>query len=90
MFSYLCTYARNKIAHCPPAVRYIKYSWYTRYPKEKSQFWNLANIITPVAWMFTLLSMFTITLFAWISKSSLNKLGLKKSISIELTLIPFR
>ena len=37
MFSYLCTYARSKIVHCPPAVLYVKYSWYTRYPKEKSK-----------------------------------------------------
>ena len=56
----------------------------------KTKIWNLANIISPFSWMMTLLSILIIILFARISQITLCKLGLKKNVTVELTLIPFR
>ena len=37
-------------AHCPPAVEYSPYYFFSRYPLERTKLFNLQNLLTPGSW----------------------------------------
>ena len=48
-----CTYGRNKVTNCPPAVIYKQVYFITRFPDETTKIWNLTKLLTPTAWIWT-------------------------------------
>ena len=84
-----CTLSRIQYVNCVVPTNYSPYFWWSRFPQEKSSFWNLIKLFTPGAWSFIFLSL-TLTvvcmsLFTYIGK----KMGMK-SRTLEIILNPFR
>ena len=79
----------RKVGHCPPAVRYNPWYWWTRYPPEISKFWNLTKLFSPESWRWTFLTLLLITISLKFSTSVGSYLGMRSGTE-EVTLIPFR
>ena len=84
-----CTYGRSQVALCPHALIFYPNYWWTRYPQETSKFWNLINLFSPEAWMWTFLTLILITVTLYFASVLGSKLGLNVG-SDEVALIPFR
>ena len=84
-----CTYGRSQVALCPHALIFYPNYWWTRYPQETSKFWNLINLFSPEAWMWTFLTFILITVTLKFASILGSKIGLNVS-SDEVALIPFR
>ena len=52
----ICTHAKSLAGHCLPAAEYKSFYIWTKYPDEKTKLWNLANLLTPVAWLWSFIS----------------------------------
>ena len=48
------------VALCPPAIEYNPYYWWSRYPPKRTKILNLTELLSPISWMLTFVSMFTI------------------------------
>ena len=87
--SFSCNYDRSKVALCPHAVTFYPNYWWTRYPPETTKFWNLKNLFSPEAWMWTFLTFILVT----VSLKCASVLGSRIGLNIgseEVALIPFR
>ena len=75
--------------NCVPFVYGNEY-FFTRYPQEKTKFWNIIYLFTPKAWMWTFLSIFSIILVLFLARTLAVKLGLSADSTEEIILFPFR
>ena len=75
--------------HCVPLVYGQEY-FFTRYPLEKTKFWNIIYLLTPEAWMWTFLTIFTIVLVLYLARTLSVKMGLSGDSTEEIILFPFR
>ena len=75
--------------HCVPWV-YGPDFFFTRYPLEKTKFWNLIYLLTPESWMWTFISIFTIIFVLYLARILAVKLGLSADSTEEIILFPFR
>ena len=64
---YTCYHGRGTVAVCSPGFYYLPYYWFSKYPEKRSPAWNLVNIFTPMSWMFTVLSILSVTMFFLVS-----------------------
>ena len=89
MWGFGCTYARSKVALCPPAVTYQPLYFLSRYPLETSRLWNLKNLLTPVSWFAYFLTIFIVFSCLKLCCYVGRKLGLN-TVTEEIALVPFR
>ena len=82
-------YYQKVIVNCVP-MNYGQEYFFTRYPLEKTKFWNIIYLFTPEAWMWTFISIFTIILVLYLARTLSVKLGLSGDSTEEITLFPFR
>ena len=64
--------------------------FYSRYPLEKTKFWNLIYLFKPEAWMWTFISIFTIIISLYLARSLAVQIGLSVNSTEEIVLFPFR
>ena len=84
-----CTYGRNKVVNCPPAVVFLPSYFFTRYPLETTKVWNLLKLLSPTSWIWTISSILIIV----ISLKAFSSFGIYQGCSYssqEITLVPFR
>ena len=84
-----CTYGRSTVALCAHAVSFQPFYWFTRYPQETTKFWNLTNLFSPEAWMWTFLTFILIAVSLKFTSVLGSQIGLNIG-SEEVPLIPFR
>ena len=89
VFGYGCTYERSQVAHCPPAIQFIPYYFFTRFPLEETKIWNLVKLLTPISWFWTFVSIISIVVI--LKLFSLVGIGLGCTSEYQdITLVPFR
>ena len=84
-----CTYGRSKVAHCPPAVGYQPFYFFSRYPMETTKLWNLKNLLTPASWALYFVTITCIILSLKLTVYVGRMLGLN-NFTEEIALVPFR
>ena len=84
-----CTYGRNKVANCPPAVTYKQVYFITRFPDETTKIWNLTKLLTPTAWIWTFSAIVSIVIMLKCFTVVGTYLGNHTAVQ-DLTLVPFR
>ena len=84
-----CTYGISKVALCPPAVAYLPYYFYSRYPLETTRLWNLKNLLTPMSWFAYFITIISVIMSLKLSCYFGRKLGLNM-VTEEIALVPFR
>ena len=89
MAGFACTYGRSKVALCPPAVTYLPYYFFTRYPLETTKLWNLINLLTPSSWIWTFSAIISIIITMKVLTVVGSYLGSETSFQ-DVTLVPFR
>ena len=74
---------------CLPALHYLPYYFFTRYPLETTKVWNLFKLLTPTSWIWTfsaiVVIVFVLKCFTLIGTS----LGCITSVQ-DVTLVPIR
>ena len=89
-FNYACFLERGTVGVCSPGSLYLPMYWYSKYPEPKSPVWNLVNIFTPTSWMFTFLSIISVSIFFLVSaRVGATYFGLQ-TYREEIILSPFR
>ena len=86
---FVCTYERSKVALCPPALSYLPYYFFSRYPMKKTKLWNLKNLLTPMSWFAYFITIIVVIISLKLSCYIGSKLGLNM-VSEEIALVPFR
>ena len=76
-------------SNCLPYVYGYDY-FFTRYPLEKTKFWNLIYLFTPASWMWTFISIFTTVIVSYLARIISVKMGLSGDSTEEIILFPFR
>ena len=76
-------------------IRWVPYVYgqeyfFSRYPLEKTKFWNLIYLFTPESWMWTFISILTIILVLYLARKIAVKLGLSEDSTEEIILFPLR
>ena len=89
MTGFACTYERNKVALCPPAVLYQPWYFFSRYPLETTRLWNLKNLLSPMSWFAYLITIISVIISLKLSSYVGRKLGLNM-VTEEIALVPFR
>ena len=89
MYGFGCTYGRSKVALCPPAVMYLPYYFFSRYPLETTKLWNLKNLLTPASWFAYFITILSVIISLKLSCYVGRKLGLNM-VTEEIALVPFR
>ena len=89
MAGFACTYGRRKVALCPPALAYLPYYFFSRYPLETTKLWNLKNLLTPVSWFTYFITIISVIISLKLSCYVGRKLGLNL-VTEEIALVPFR
>ena len=84
-----CTYERSKVVLCPPAIIYTPYFIFSRYPLETTRIWNLINLLTPVSWFWTFVSICLIASMLKLFTFAGTHLDIATATE-EITLFPFR
>ena len=85
----LCGGDLQRVGLCAPPTSYGPAYFWTRYPLERSKFWNLTHLFSPVSWMWTFLTFLLIVVSFKLASFVGTILGLRSG-SEEVTLIPFR
>ena len=73
----------------PCTNSYSPWYWWTRYPLEKSKFWNLTKLLSPESWFWTFLTFILIV----VTLKFASVIGTKIELNVgseEVALIPFR
>ena len=84
-----CTYGRMEVVHCPPAISYQPFYFFTRYPLETTKLWNLFKLLTPTSWIWTFASIISsVAMLKLLTFVGVN-LGCGTSVQ-DVTLVPFR
>ena len=86
---YSCSYGRSKVALCPPAVLYLSYYFFTRYPQKKTRLWNLKNLLAPASWFAYFITIIIVIIALKLSCYVGRKLGLN-IVTEAIALVPFR
>ena len=89
MAGFACTYGRSKVALCPPAVSYLPYYFFSRYPLETTKLWNLKNLLTSMSWFAYFITIIIVIISLKLSCYVGRKLGLNM-VTEEIALVPFR
>ena len=89
MAGFACTYGRSKVALCPPAVTYLPYYFFTRYPLETTKLWNLINLLTPSSWIWTFSAIISIIIMLKVLTIIGSYLGCETSFQ-DVPLVPLR
>ena len=87
--NYGCTYGRSKVALCPPAIMYMPYYFFTRYPAKTTKLWNLKNLLTPMSWFAYFITIIFVVVCLKICCYVGMKIGLE-TVTVEIALVPFR
>ena len=88
--NYACFHGRGTVAVCAPGSQYLPYYWFSKYPEKRSPAWNLVNLFTPMSWMFTFLSILSVSMFFLVSaRIGASYFGLQ-TFREEIILSPFR
>ena len=64
---YGCYHGRGTVAVCAPGSMYNPRYWWSKYPEKRSPAWNLVNLFTPTLWMFTFISIISVSMFFLVS-----------------------
>ena len=88
--NYACFQERGTVAVCAPGSIYIPSYWWSKYPGQRSPVWNLVNLFTPTLWMFTFLSILSVSIFFLVSaRIGASYFGVQ-TFREEIILTPFR
>ena len=88
--NYACYHGRGTVAICAPGTFYLPHFWFSKHPEKRSPVWNLVMIFTPTSWIFTFLSILSVSLFFFVSaRIGASYFGLQ-TIRREVILSPFR
>ena len=85
---YACNPPIDK-SHCLPAVGYLPFYFFSRYPLETTKVWNLLKLLTPTSWIWTLFSIISIVMILKCFTLVGTHLGCK-TLMQDITLVPFR
>ena len=87
---YACYHGRGTAAVCAPGSLYSPEYWWSKYPEKRSPAWNLVNLFTPTLWMFTFISIISVSMFFLVSaRIGASYFGLQ-TFREEIILSPFR
>ena len=84
-----CTYKRSLVAHCPPAVEYSMFYFFTAYPPETTKIWNLLNLLSLSSWISTFFAIISVIIMLKCFTLVGTCLGCDTSLQ-EITLVPFQ
>ena len=85
-----CYEARAKVATCAAASNYLPSYFFSRYPARTSPIWNLALIFDPTSWALLFASIFTVTIFFFVSARIGKSYFGMSTHTIEIILSPLR
>ena len=88
--NYNCFYDRGTVATCAPGSYYYPIYWFSKYPEKRSPIWNLVKLIDPISWTFTFLSIFSVSIFFYISARIGASYFCLQPFRREIILSPFR
>ena len=89
-FDYACYHGRGRVAVCAPGSQYVPQYWFSRFPQEISPAWNLVNLFTPTLWMFTFLSILSVSIFLIVSATIGSSYFGLQTFREKIILSPFR
>ena len=86
---FSCHANMDKNHFCLPAIVYVPYYFFTRYPLETTKVWNLVKLLTPTSWIWTFSAIISIVVMLKSFTTIGTYLGCNTSVQ-DVTLVPFR
>lgn len=88
IFDIACTYENSKVGHCPPAISWEPFYWWTRYPQEKGLKSTFSKLDKNVFYM-TIVSLPIIYTFLKLFTYVGSGLGFSTTLQ-EIPFLPFQ